>query len=91
MRIFVTEEFEKRFSHLPKRIQQRADKQKSLFEENPLHPSLHVEKLVPKQKQLWSMRIDRTHRILFRFLETDAVVFLTVGTHDWVYNMTKRF
>jgi len=91
MRVFLTDEFEKRRVSLSKAVQKRAAKQKALLEVNPLHPSLHIEKLVPRQKELWSMRVDHSYRILFRFLEADAVVFLTVGPHDWVYKIARRY
>ncbi len=91
MRVFLTDEFEKRRAELSAAVQKRAAKQKALLEVNPLHPSLHIEKLVPKHKELWSMRVDRSYRILFRFLKADAVVFLTVGPHDWVYKIARRY
>lgn len=83
----VTREFEERFRELPERIQRRAEKQERLFRENPFHPSLHTEKLEPKEKQVWSFRVDRSFRIIFRFLNGKAALFLTVGPHDWVYRV----
>ncbi len=81
----VTQEFEKRYSLLPLKIKMKAEKQERIFRENPFYPSLHTEKLEPKGKQLWSFRVDRSYRILFRLLNKNTVVFLTVGTHDWIY------
>ncbi|MEK9156909.1 MAG: type II toxin-antitoxin system RelE/ParE family toxin [Patescibacteria group bacterium] len=85
--IIVTEEFEKRFSDLPTRIQKKLIKQEKFLRENPLHPSLHTEKLQPKIKEYWSFRIDKSYRVLFRFTEKDELILITVGTHDWVYRM----
>jgi len=85
--IIVTKEFEKRYRKLPKSIQNKAEKQENIFRENPFHPSLNTEKLVPKNKQIWSMRIDRSYRILFRFIDGKKVVFLTVGEHNWIYKI----
>lgn len=42
------------------------EKQKALFESNLLHPSLHTEKLEPKSIGLYSLRIDKKHRAIFR-------------------------
>lgn len=57
--IFVTEEFQKRYKELPKSIQKKAEKQEKLFRQNPFHPLLHTEKLEPKNKQVWSFRVNR--------------------------------
>ena len=85
--IRVTREFEKRFRELPKSVQRRAEKQEQLFRKNPFHPSLHTEKLQPKERQVWSFRVDRSYRIIFRFLDGKTALFLTVGPHDWVYRV----
>ncbi len=87
MEIFVTAEFEERYNVLSVPIKNKARKQEKLFRQNPLHPSLHVEKLEPKNKQLWSFRVDRKYRILFRFINKDRVIFLTIGHHDWIYKI----
>ncbi len=88
LEIVVTEEFEKRYKILPATIQKKAEKQEKLFRQNPFHPSLHTEKLVPRGRQVWSFRIDRKYRIIFRFVEGNKVIFLTVGPHDWIYKIT---
>ncbi len=85
MNILVTEEFQEHFRELPAAVRKRAEKQERLFRANPFHPSLHTEKLRPKNRQLWSIRIDRKYRIIFRFKDASTVLFLTVGPHDWVY------
>ena len=65
----------------------KAEKQQDLFCENPLYPSLNTEKLAPKNKGIWSFRIDKSYRIIFRFASNHEVLFLTVGKHDWVYKI----
>jgi proteic killer suppression protein len=87
LEILVTEEFAKRFKELPPAVQKKAEKQERLFRQNPFHPSLHTEKLEPKRRQVWSFRINRRHRIIFRFMEGSRVVFLTVGPHEWIYRI----
>ena len=61
--IQVTAEFEARFQDLPLLIQRKAEKQEALFRNNPFHPSLHTEKIEPKGKQVWTLRIDKSYRI----------------------------
>jgi len=87
--IILTKEFEERFLRLPLSIQKKAIKQQEFFCKNPFYPSLHTEKLQPKSKELWSIRIDKNYRIVFRYLETNQVLFMTVGTHDWIYKIAK--
>ena len=87
MRVIVASEFEKRYKKLPLSIQKKAEKQEKIFCSNPFHPSLHTEKLEPKNKELWSIRIDKSYRIVFRFIDGNTALFLTVGPHDWIYKL----
>jgi toxin HigB-1 len=88
--IIVSAEFQKLYIELPVSIKKKAEKQEKLFRNNPFHPSLHTEKLEPKGKQLWSFRIDKSYRIIFRFLDGKTVLFLTVGPHGWIYRLKNR-
>ena len=85
--IFVTEEFEIRYKKLTPAIRKKAEKQEKLFRSDPFHPSLHTEKLEPKSHEVWSFRIDKRYRIIFRFISTNKALFLTVGPHSWIYNI----
>lgn len=90
MEILYADEFVKEFKRLPRVIQKRALKQEILFKENPLHPSLNTEKLSPRIKQLWSIRVDRKYRIIYRYQEHTKVYFLAIGEHNWIYKYTNR-
>lgn len=85
--IFLTEEFEKRYRDLPKSIKKKAEKQEELFRQNPFHSSLRIEKIEPKGREVWSFRIDKRYRIIFRFINGNKVLFLTVGPHDWIHKI----
>lgn len=85
--ILATDEFRKRYQNLPKSIQKKAEKQEKLFRQNPFYPSLHTEKLEPKGKQVWSFRIDKSYRVMFRFINSNKVLLLTVGPHSWIYKI----
>lgn len=87
MEVIVTEEFARRYRSLPSAIQKKAEKQEKIFRKNPFYPSLHTEKLEPKDKEVWSFRIDKHYRITFRFINGNRAFFLTVGTHDWIYRI----
>ncbi|KPJ56278.1 hypothetical protein AMJ49_05285 [Parcubacteria bacterium DG_74_2] len=85
MEIFTTEEFETNYKKLPLKIKKKAERKEKLFQNNPFHPLLHTEKLEPKSKEVWSFRIDREYRVLFRFINSDKILLLTVGHHNWIY------
>lgn len=87
IKVIITEEFERRYAELPKSVQKKAERQERIFRANPFHPSLHTEKLEPRSKQLWSFRVDRKYRVLFRFSEANTVIFLTTGPHNWIYDL----
>ncbi|OHA87012.1 MAG: hypothetical protein A3A96_03520 [Candidatus Zambryskibacteria bacterium RIFCSPLOWO2_01_FULL_39_39] len=75
---------------MPISIQKKAEKQEKFFRQNPFYPSLNTEKLEPKGKQLWSFRVDKSYRVLFRFGFNKTVMFLTIGPHDWIYKIAFK-
>ena len=87
MEVLVTEEFKRRYGDLSIILQQKAEKQEKLSRKNPFHPSLNTEKLEPKGREIWSIRVDRKYRIVFRFVDGKTALFLTVGPHDWIYKL----
>lgn len=87
IKIITAEEFEKRYQSLPFIIQKKADKQTKLFCNNPFHPSLNTEKINPSHKELWTFRVDKKYRVIFRFIDGTTVFFLSIGPHDWIYRI----
>lgn len=83
--IRYTPEFEKRYKELPVIVQKKAERHEKLFRNNLFHPSLHTEKLKPKEKEYWSFRIDSDYRVIFRFANGSKIIFLTCGHHNWIY------
>ena len=86
-KIVVTDEFKRRYSLLLTQLKRKAEKQERLFCSNPFYPSLHTEKLEPKGKQIWTIRVDSNFRITFKFVDKDTVAFMTVGPYDWIYRV----
>lgn len=80
-----TAEFSRRYQELPLFAQKKTELKERIFRANPFHPSLNTEKLQPKEKEYWSIRIDRDYRILFRFIDNNKIVFVTCGHHNWIY------
>lgn len=87
MEITATEEFKALFNVLSPVIKKKVLKQRALFCKNPFHNSLNTEKLEPRNRQLWSFRVDKNYRIVFRFLDGGKVLFLVVGPHQWIYRL----
>lgn len=50
------------------------------FAHNPIHPSLHLEKL--GGTKLWTIRIDRGNRIFFTWINEKKTLLIDVGKHD---------
>ncbi len=62
------------------RLDKKFSKQKSLFEKDPSHPSLNVEKLEPKKLNLYSFRIDRKWRAIF-IIVNGTVEIVDINLH----------
>ena len=77
--------FEKCFLKLPLNIQKKTVKKLENFRENPFTNSLRVEKLNPKNKELWSFRVDREYRVVFSLNKNTAKLYF-VGHHNKIYN-----
>ena len=87
LEIDYTDEFKKRYADLQLPIKKKAEKQEKLFRHNPFHPSLNTEKIEPKGKQLWTFRVDKKYRVVFKFIGPSHARLLTVGPHDWIYKL----
>lgn len=82
MKIIETARFRVSFENLQKTVKKKVKKQFQLFFKNLFYPSLHTEKLEPREKNIWSFRIDKSHRVIFTFLSSDTILLLDVGPHD---------
>lgn len=58
------------------------DKAISLFQNNLNDPKLKVHKLEGELKNYWSFSVDYHLRILFKFVSSNTVLFLDIGTHE---------
>jgi plasmid maintenance system killer protein len=68
-----------------KQIEKRVEKTLILFQENPSHPSLRLEKLEGLSGDVWSIRINRKYRIFF-YWDSDEkgkiAILFNIGPHD---------
>lgn len=63
-------------------LEKKWQKTQSLFTENPRHPSLHTELLIPKENLIYSFRIDRKYRALF-YIHSDYSVEIIAFTNHY--------
>ena len=57
------------------------EKAKKLFENDPSYPSLNTELLEPKNRLIYSFRLDKKYRAIFICLPEDKVEIIAVTKH----------
>ena len=77
-------EFWDRYNDLPEDIQQRADKQFSLFARNPKHPSIQLK----PAGEFWSARVTDAYRAL-AIREESVFTWFWIGPHDEYERLIK--
>lgn len=50
------------------------------FSRNPQYPGLNLEKL--KNSKYWTIRIDKSNRIFFVWIDKTTALFVDIGKHD---------
>ncbi len=82
MIIKVSSKFEKEYTHLSKRIKEKAKEKETIFRQNPFDSQLKTHKLSGKDKNCWAFYITRSYRIKFSFLSNKEILFLEIGSHS---------
>lgn len=62
-------------------LKRKFDKQVNIFTDNPRHPSLHTEMLLPKNLKIYSFRIDRKYRAIFILLSDTEAEIIDINDH----------
>jgi len=62
-------------------LEKKYKKVKKLFEHDPFYPSLNTELLEPKDRLIYSFRLDRKYRALFIYVETDTIEIIAITNH----------
>ncbi len=78
-----TERFKRAYQALPEPVRRKADKAILLFERDPRHPSLHVEK-IDFRRDIWSARVDVNYRLTFQWID-GGVCLRNIGSHQNAY------
>lgn len=74
--------FLKSFQRLPRPVQALAKKKDEWFRANPFDPRLRTHKLKGELTGAWAYSINRSSRVLFRFLNSAEALYYDIGTHD---------
>ncbi|MBZ0254321.1 MAG: type II toxin-antitoxin system RelE/ParE family toxin [Candidatus Methylomirabilis sp.] len=83
MNLVYAASFRRDVKRLSPEVRRRMEKQLGLFQANPRHPSLNMEKL-EGEAGVWSIRVTRNFRITF-LLQGDTATLRRVATHDEAY------
>jgi hypothetical protein len=78
MKSFTTPDFWEAYAKLAPELKEQSQKAYQLWQENPLHPSLHFKKV---GKNLWSVRVSGGLRAL-ALKKGDDYYWLWIGAHD---------
>lgn len=78
MKSSATASFWKAYKELTPEVKEQAQKAYQLWQENPLHPSLHFKKV---GKHLWSARVSSGYRAL-ALRKGDDYYWFWIGAHD---------
>ena len=62
-------------------LSSKFEKSKTLFQHNPLHPSLNVELLEPKHRLIYSFRLDKKYRALFIYTGKSEIEIISFTNH----------
>jgi Txe/YoeB family toxin of Txe-Axe toxin-antitoxin module len=62
-------------------LEKKYERAKKLFKQDPLYPSLNTELLEPKDRLIYSFRLDRKYRAIFIYLENDVIEIIALTNH----------
>ena len=70
---------------LPKAQQNKLSKLSETLQKNPFHSQLHTKPLSGKLSGLYSFRITRDWRVIFKFISPDKIQLVDVGHRKDIY------
>jgi addiction module RelE/StbE family toxin len=85
MQYILSKQFQKDFSKLPKRTQEKALLALELFMTESTHQSLRVHALRGKWTGHYSLDVSGDVRALYFIIEIDLVRFVAIGSHSELY------
>jgi addiction module RelE/StbE family toxin len=86
VRVRYTRTFQKRFAkELPDKQQEKCVRLIEILAQDPFSPRLHTKSLSGKLAGIYSFRISREYRVLFRIDAPDVVTLVDVGHRKNIY------
>ncbi len=62
-------------------LTKKYQKAKKLFENDPFYPSLNTELLEPKDRLIYSFRLDKKYRAIFIYIDKDTIEIIAITNH----------
>ncbi len=62
-------------------LNKKYTKAKTLFEQDPFYPSLNTELLEPKDRLIYSFRLDKKYRAIFIYVDKLTIEIIAVTNH----------
>ena len=62
-------------------LEKKYKKAKSFFEKDPFHPSLNTELLEPKDRLIYSFRLDKKYRTIFIYVDENTIEIVMFTNH----------
>ena len=85
VRVYYSERFRKNVKRLDEKQQAKLARLVVLVKENPFDPLLHAKSLSGELAGIYSFRITREYRTLFRFLSPDEILLIDVAHRKDIY------
>jgi toxin HigB-1 len=84
VRVYYSGQFEKKVKKLSEKQQAKLAQLVVLLKDNPFNPKLHTKSLAGKLIGIYSFRLERDFRALFKFLSRDEIIIFK-------YRKPKRY
>jgi len=62
-------------------LENKYKKAKSFFEKDPFYPSLNTELLEPKERLIYSFRLDKKYRAIFIYVDDNTIEIVAFTNH----------
>ncbi|MBI2098722.1 MAG: type II toxin-antitoxin system YoeB family toxin [Candidatus Wildermuthbacteria bacterium] len=85
VRVYYSGRFRKSVKRLNEKQQAQLARLVVLLKENPFDSLLHTKSLSGRLAGIYSFRITREYRVLFRFLSPDEILLIDVGGRKDIY------
>ncbi len=79
--IELSKKFKHSFKKLPENVRYQFVQKRLIFYKNPFSKTLRTHKLKGQLRDYWSFSITYSHRVIFKFVNKNKIVFYDIGNH----------